>query len=499
LADLTTTTSEPVLTSPVDAAVSGPQLSLLRHVSVYAVTMFCLRGLSFLLLALYSRYLPPAEYGVVALSDAIAYVVANLGGLGVNAAVGRLYFQYDSDPPVLRDYIATAFRLALGSVACFLGMTVLLGAGVARLYPRAMPVPLFPYVALSLVAASTMTIVELRLGLWQAQRRPTRYALFAGLVFAVTAAVSVVLVVFLRRGAVGLLAGKAIAGALCVAVALIATRNWLAGAWRPSYALQTLRLGMPLVPHQLLALGLVAGDRFILKHYRALPEVGIYSMAYTLGSAMYLVTLAVMLAWTPSYFQLARAGVGGYRQLVRASNTILLGLIAIAAFGTAIAQTFTRFFLDPRYSAAGRLVPWVISGYLFHAVFSLMQLPAMHKRRSGALVLPSSIALGLNIGLNLWWVPRWGMWGSAWATAVSYLIEAALMFAIGQRLFPVRFATKRLLLALAVYVMFFIVNESLPPVGPATLVTATAATAACFGIIAWSFYSRRMPCFREDS
>lgn len=473
------------LDSPLSDTDAYSPRRLLRHTGIYALATFGVRGLNFLLLALYSRYLLPADYALVALSDTLAAVVLGAGSLGIGAAFRRLYFQFDQQPDQLKDFVSTSFRLALVSALGFLAIGLGLGVLVERLAPTAMPVPLFPYAALSLAAAAATTIVELRLGLWQAERRAARYAAFVFLVFALTTAAVVVLVVVLGEGAAGMLLGKALAAAACALVALLLSGRWLTGVWHTSHVRELLRLGLPLVPHQLLALGLVAADRFILERYRDLSEVGIYSMAYTLGMAMYLVTSAVSLAWSPAYYDLARGGATEQRRLARLTEGVVLGLLAVATFGTLIAQDFTRVFVDARYAEAGRLVPWVIAGYLFHAFFSLMQLPAMHMKRSSTFMVTSSIALVLNIALNLWWVPRWGMYGSAWATTAAYALEAALMFYFAQRLFPIRFAAWRLPLAFAVYVGVFLACQYAPATARlGWIALAGAGAAVCFALLA---------------
>jgi len=469
----------------VDAAPPLGSHRLLQHTGIYALTTFVLRGLNFLLLALYSRYLLPAEYGRVVLAETMAAVVFAAGSLGLGGAFRRLYFQSDQQPERLRDFVATSLWLSTLAALAFLALATLLAAAVERFARGLMPVPWSPYVALALVAAAATTLVELRLGLWQVERRPARFAQFAVLVFTLTTAAVVLTVVVFRHGAVGMLAGKALAGGLCAIAALALSRHWLQGAWRAQDARELLHLGLPLVPHQLLALGLVAADRFILARYRDLNEVGLYSMAYTLGMAMFLVTSALMLAWSPVFYDLARGDAAQREKLARLTEGLMLALAAIATLGTLIAQDFTRVFLEARYAAAGRLVPWVIAGYLLHALFSLMQLHAMQVKRSGLVMATSSVALVANIALNLWWVPRWGMNGSAWATTAAYALEAAMMLVLAQRLFPLRLSWSRLVLAGTVYGGVLAASQYAPPAERgAWLAVAAAAAALAFALLA---------------
>jgi O-antigen/teichoic acid export membrane protein len=450
--------SGPNQPAPSSATAHG----LLKHISIYTATSFGLRGLNFLLLALYSRFLLPADYGAVALAETAAMVVIAVATLGVDGALRRLYFDFKDGSVERRDCVATIFRIAGFSLLSFLLLATCIGVAADRLRPDVLGVRFYPYIALALLAAGATTFVDLRLGLWQVEHAPAKYARFSTFVSVTTAAAVVLLVVVFRYGAWGMLAGKALAAVVCMAVALILSRHWLGGSWRREYARQTLDFGIPLVPHQLLALGLVAADRFILQHYRSLTEVGIYSIAYALGMVTYLVTGAVMLAWSPTFYRLAKGDEQDRSLIDRLSTAILLSLVAIASFGTLIARDFTRLFLDARYSAAGEIVPWVIAGYVFHGVFSLMQLPAMQAKRTRSFFVISGVALVLNVALNLWWVPRWGMYGSAYATTAAYFAEAVIMFFIGNRLFKIRLAWGRLAAAAAFYALLLAVCEFAP-------------------------------------
>src|SRR5207249_3977473 len=128
--------------------------------------------------------------------------------------------------------------------------------------------------------------------------------------------------------------------------------------------------------------GLVVADRFILERYRSLDEVGLYSLAYTLGMVMYLVSLSIAQAWQTIYFDTARAGdVTGRSMLGRLSSSLAIFLSAIAFIGVLIAPELTSV-LDARYRAVGRLIPWIIGGYLLHALFGLFHLSALQGKRT---------------------------------------------------------------------------------------------------------------------
>jgi O-antigen/teichoic acid export membrane protein len=376
------------------------------------------------------------------------------------------------EPTILRRCISTLLRFGATATVFFLVISLLGGRLLAA--TTGFRVALFPYIALALGTAAALQMVDYRLVLYQIEEKPFSYSMLAAACFGLTAAATVYRVILLRGGALGLLSGKLTGAALTLSLAVWLGRHWLNGGWERSFVREALPLALPLVPHMLLALGLVAADRLILQRYRPMGEVGLYSLAYTFGMVMFLVTASVAQAWSPVFYRMASQGEGTRLVIGRMLSTILLFLGAVAVFGSAIANPFIRGVLDPRYWQAGRLVPLVIGGYLFHAVFAFFQLCALQARKAQFVWVVSILALTVNVALNFAWDPKWGMYGAAYATTVAYAVEASLMFVYAQRVYPLPVNGGRLLLVVSVVCGLLAVTQLPLRFGVQTLATIGA-------------------------
>jgi O-antigen/teichoic acid export membrane protein len=462
-----------VATAPTPAGAG-----LARGLAIYGVTTFGIRAINFLLIALYTRFLVPGDWGVVTIAETIAAVWVVFSGAALDGAMRRLYFQYVSDEALLRRYVSSTLRFALLCTAVALAAAFLLGPlllGKGRL-----GVTFYPFVGLAIGTAAMTQLAEYRLGLFQVQARPRAYASLAWTQFALTAAGVIFFVIVVHGGARGMLLGKFAGGVVATAIVAVLIWPWLRGGWEWRLAHETLKLALPLMPHQLIALGLVALDRFILVHYRGVGEVGVYSLAYTLGMVMYLVTSSVSLAWSPIFYDLARQE--RREEIARLNSRIIGALIAIASIGALIAPDFVRYALAPGYRAAGTLAPWIIGGYLLHALFSLCQLSLLHAKRTDILWTLSLLALALNIGLNFWWIPRWGAMGAAYATAAAYGLEAVVVWIYAQRVFRLPYALGRVLLELCLFGVCLVFSQGLLPL-PQALGARAAILAAVFFLV----------------
>jgi O-antigen/teichoic acid export membrane protein len=57
----------------------------------------------------------------------------------------------------------------------------------------------------------------------------------------------------------------------------------------------------------------------------------------------------------------------------------------------------------------------------------------------------------MNISLNVAWVPRWGMYGAAYATTLAHVLEGLLMYVYAQRVYRLPVRVRRLLLAVGAF------------------------------------------------
>ena len=424
---------------------------LLVGSGTYATTNFALKALNFLLITLFTRYLSPGDYGTISLAEIIAVTLATFGGLGLDTAVRRLYFHYADQPAEQRRYVSSVVRFGALLTIGVIALTFVAGPQLLHWIAPHFAVAFFPYIALAIGTATANQLVDYRLGLYQNEHRPVAFSLMATASFLMTGGSAVLLVVLLHRGAAGMLSGKLMGAAGSLLLAIFLSRKWWTGGFEWKFVRESLPIALPIVPHLLLALGLVVADRFILDYYRNLSEVGVYTVAYTFGMVMYLVTASISQAWSPLFYDVARDGRDGQRVLGRLFSALSLLLVAIAIFGSLIAQEVVTHFLDHRYWSAGQLVPWIIAGYLFHAFYGILQPSLLQARRVGFLWVVSGIALVANIGLNFLWIPRWGMYGAAYATTAAYVIEAALMYIYARRVYPLAFSRLRLAAALAIF------------------------------------------------
>src|SRR5438477_5656304 len=161
---------------------------LTKTSAVYLFANFGTRALNFVFLPLYTRFLTPADYGIVSLSEIVAAIWIALTSLGTDAALSRLYFQRANDSPEQRDYVCSLLRFALLLVLGTALLAILAGAPVEHWIASRSSIPFFPYIAFALAAAAATHVLQYALTLSQLRMQSWRYARLAVATWGVTTA-----------------------------------------------------------------------------------------------------------------------------------------------------------------------------------------------------------------------------------------------------------------------------------------------------------------------
>ena len=119
-----------------------------------------------------------------------------------------------------------------------------------------------------------------------------------------------------------------------------------------------LRFGLPRVPHGLLQQVMFVADRYVLRVFSVLSEVGLYQMGASFGMALKLVLNAFEYAWAPFYFQTMKTPDA--KATFRLITTYgVAGLTLLVAGLAAVGPEIVRWVLPPQFHGAARIVPWI--------------------------------------------------------------------------------------------------------------------------------------------
>jgi O-antigen/teichoic acid export membrane protein len=84
-------------------------------------------------------------------------------------------------------------------------------------------------------------------------------------------------------------------------------------------------------------------------------------------------------------------------------------------------------FGDAFSGAYGPLVV-LLPGMVTLGIQRVCSAPALRTGRPGWILGISALSLGANAALNVWWIPKWGLYGASAASSLSYTASTLLFF-----------------------------------------------------------------------
>lgn len=384
---------------------------LARNTILYIAMPVLQRGVYFLLIPILTRYLTPAEYGAWGYINVTATMLGTLVPLGLTSTYYHVLKRPEGWPVPAEQVRAAALRTGV----------ILIAAAAILVWPIVRLVELgIPDTDLTwgLVLAATVAgfIVQISKRRFQMLEQPRPYAAIELTTGLGIAAATLVGVVVLRWGVVGMAFGLAAGTALGLILSLRPVWPDLSRSADPLARRAALVFGLPLFIHTGAAIMLQYVDRFMLERLSTLNELGLYSLAGQLGTAMLLITTATNLAYLPFVYRRADQDPGLVRKAERYA-ALFFAFTGIA--GAILAPLFLRHLVDARYTGSIWPAQILMLAGIFHGFYYLMVARLLLRRRTMAIAAATIGAAIINVVLNLIWIPEWHSTGAAWATLVG--------------------------------------------------------------------------------
>lgn len=270
------------------------------------------------------------------------------------------------------------------------------------------------------------------LNYWRVVRQITHYALIRIALDATLLVGLLVIIVWLKLGIITGI-GYWVGLQWTFAVALFfATRKQISFHWPRN--LQTvipyLRFGFPLVLYAAVYWIINFSDRYFIVNYFDLTQVGIYSAAYTLSriatSAQIPLNFVLLPTLSKLWSQGDKAKVRNYTERTMAFYlATAIPLVVLLGAGAPLFLDLLAGVTIPE----GRLVMILVgSAFLFTGLDQFFRNILMLQERTAGLVLILIPIALLNLTLNYWLIPRYGIIGAALATVLSMGLKAIALY-----------------------------------------------------------------------
>lgn len=396
---------------------------------IYGVGSVITRFIGLFTLPLFTAYLSPDEYGVLAMLALLTMVAQPVFSLGLSAAMGPSYFEHDN-PLNKSKAVWTVFVINTVSASVLVAIAWLLPVTLGKLVR--LHAEYAPLIGLSLTGCALTILVTSFTQRVQFEKQAKLYVAvtLASAVSAIT--VSIVTVVFLGWGVKGMVIGQVAGNTVTFLFFLLIGLKSTKPAVSLAMAKELLRQGLPLVPSFAFLFVLMHANKYILEWKVGMDAVGIYSIGFNLGMAISIVTSGIATAWFP-FFMTYMKRQSEARVIFGRVFTYYnfgVGFICILVFLAAkpAVSLLTKEAFHDAYLAVG----FVALANFLQTIFCLF-LPGLYFNREIKYVsFIQGCAALISMPLNYFLIVNMGVLGAAIGLAAGNFLMAGLMYGWNQ-------------------------------------------------------------------
>jgi len=422
-------------------------IAILLHFRNYFSANIAQRALGFISLPVMTRLLVPGEYGIVSVFMSYLGILVVILSVNAHTSIGRYWYERKDD---FAAFMGTSLCLVAPILVVSFIVFMAFRESLSHLFSLSTPlvILLLPFIMVNIVASVFRQVYEpqRKSGLI-AKLSVTRAYLGFGV------AVALVLTMEGQRY-YGIIWGQLIVGIAVSCIMIVLLVPHFKVAFSPRHMRYILSYSVPLIPYALSGVILAQFDRIMINSYIGSDAAGLYSVAYSIGMLLSLANTALLAAWTPDYF--AHMDSRDYGTLDADIDRIFRLILITAMFLILFGQDVGFLLADAKYHVGLRIVPIVVFGYIFHALFQIWGRNIGYARKTIWAPIISFIAGFSNIGLNIIFIPKYGYVAGAYTTVASYMLMAFMGWAVSKYIVqlhttPLRIVGKPFCILLGLY------------------------------------------------
>lgn len=380
------------------------------------VTSLILNGINVLSAPIFTHLLSTSDYGMVSNFTTWASIFNAVLGLGFSYTIGNAKIDFEKR---LNEYIGNIIILVI-LVTTFLMTTLPLSITMWCCFTsmsRELMIIIFPYVTCNVI----LGIVQIRY-IFESKYIKNALITIIPVIFSVIFSVILIIMADILPY-LGRILGN------CTPIMLIGMCYgfWYIKKCKISLLISdckyALKISLPMIPHGLAMIVLGQIDRVMIIRYYGSSEAGIYSLGYTVGMLISIVSIAMGQATQPWIYQKYREKL--YESIKRLERDILFMMATGIIIYCLVVPEILRILADKKFWSSIDIIYPVAVAAFCQFVYNLYSNIETYHKKTIIVGVSSAVAAVINFILNYIFLPRYGYKVAAYTTLVGYSV---LMF-----------------------------------------------------------------------
>jgi len=401
------------------------------------------------MIPVYTRFIGPTNYGAMELIEILSAVAGMIISMGVADGMSRFY--YAEEDQIKRNLVVSSIIIGLGGIGIPI---VVLFVGVSGHVSKLVleEAQYGYYLQISIATMWFGMLCEVGYTFLRMLYMAKQFVAITTCQLIVALGLNIYFVVFLELDILGIFYSTLITQGMTGTVMSVAILKKVHPRISILTLWQVIRFGLPLVPAQIgFMLGFVS-NRFFLRWFAspepavALAQVGLFSLGQKFGVIINrFVNEPFNSFWGPRRLELILSDSLRCREVVaRVCTYATLGSIYASLLLSAGIESLVEIIADQRYQGAHQVVPLIALAYVALGLESHFTTGILYRKKTIWSTYISILSLGIILGWNYIFVPRYGLLGAASSNLAGFVVRGILVYTLSQRLYLIPFELRRL-------------------------------------------------------
>ena len=408
-----------------------------------------------------TRVLSVEQYGILGLVTTTMFVMICFAKAGLSDGIIRFYKQYSESPEKLTEFSSTVIVRGL-----------ILSAGVTVFFIIAFPsiskllhisekyYPYFMIMAAYLMIRPLNIIV---LNILRVAEKTIFYNVLSIISKALSIGLSLLLLIYLVGDFYGYFIGIVAAELIMLLILFYwftSKHKIIISAASGALALKLMKFGAPLLVSELSFLLLSYVDRYMIMAYLGEGALGIYSVGSNMASyvteiIMFSMSYAVIPIYVGIYEKEGKEKTEAF--LSKCLYYLLIAVLAIFAGYAATVTDLLTILTSEKFVAAAKFSHLILLGSLFLGMNSILRAGLYLRRDTTSILAIMLSALILNVVLNIFLLPKYGIMGAAISQLITCTVAASLTVLLSFRHIFIKVDLKSILFYSALSILMYVV------------------------------------------
>lgn len=388
---------------------------MIKKVFSYGFVEGIAKGLNKLMLLLLPLFIDTISYGKIGLLVSIETLLPLVTLLGLDRAVLRYY----AEKHVFKSFKKSIYNpIILAHCFIFILLLLLFLLGFKDIFG----IHIFPDLLLIVILVFYQGKNLLILNMLRVEENHKRY--YQGRLFVqISKFILVIGIVFFTKNYLGYIIGSIISAVIANYIFNTKDEKEIGDKFSRETFSRLFIFSWPFIFHGIASNFLGNADKFVIERYLSMHEVGLYTLIYSLGTSISFAYIGISIFMEPMI----------YKEKEDVKREILLNkfVVATLAIGVSvylliglISQFVLPHFYQGDYLSVLKYIPVIASAYLVFPFYLKANYRLIYNKQSKTIAAISIITSLINIALNIYLIPIYGIYAGIVTTVVSFVIQA---------------------------------------------------------------------------